>query len=69
MVMEVHFICSGPVLRRGVGRKGECVSIWRGVGVGADVAGGEAGRSILYVPDLINFNPSSSRNGVIEMHI
>ena len=33
------------------------------------MAGGEAGRSILYVSDLINFNPSSSRKGVIEMHI
>ena len=41
MVMEVHFICSGPVLRRGVGRKGVCVSIW-----GGGITGGEAGRSI-----------------------
>ena len=33
MVMEVHFICSGPVLRRGVGRKGVCVhmaGVWGG---------------------------------------
>jgi len=49
--MEVHFICSGPVLGRGVGRKVACVhmggggawlvSIWVG-----GMPGGEAGRSI-----------------------
>ena len=45
-----------------------CVCPYGG-GWEADMAGGEARRSILYVPDLINFNPSSSRKGVIEMHI
>ena len=33
MGMEVHFICSGPVLRRGVGRKGLCVHM-TGLGEG-----------------------------------
>jgi hypothetical protein len=33
------------------------------------MAGGEAGRSISYVPNLINFNPMSSRKGVVEMQI
>ena len=34
MVMETHFICSGPVLRRGVGRKGVCVHMAGGRGHG-----------------------------------
>ena len=53
MVMEVHFICSGPVLRRGVGRNDVCVHMagwgwgaWLVSTWGRGMAGAEAGRSI-----------------------
>ena len=54
MGMEVHFICSVPVLTRGVGRKGVCVHMagdggqetWLVSTWGRGMAGGEAGRSI-----------------------
>ena len=46
MRMETHFICSGPVLRRGVGREGVCVRMSMGDTAGVHMAGGEAGRNI-----------------------
>ena len=67
--MEVHFICSGPVLRRGVGRKGLCVHM---AGLGWGMAGGEAGRSINMFRISSISTQAESRNmrkGVIEMHI